>query len=275
MAILTLTRQAGSFGDEIGMLIARRLGYTFHDKHEIERRIIAKGLPKEEFLKYDERKPRFLDRFAKNRDKYLNYLSAVILEIAQKGNCVIMGRGAFIFLKDMPNHLTMRFVSPMEERGRHIKELKQISDDSVAQKLLEGSDRRKLAFYKSCFKYDLNDHSLIHATVNTAMVKPDMVAEMICAGITNNITGEVEEEAKKRVCELILAQEMANKLIFEHSLHIDELWVKVRGNTITLNGVTSFHATVERAETILESEYSGYKVVSQIKCVQDSRFSKA
>ena len=50
MAIVTLTRQAGSFGDEIGMLIARRLGYTFYDKHEIERRIIAKGLPKEEFL---------------------------------------------------------------------------------------------------------------------------------------------------------------------------------------------------------------------------------
>ena len=85
MAIVTLTRQAGSFGDEIGMLIARRLGYTFYDKHEIERRIIAKGLPKEEFLKYDERKPNFLARFAKNRDKYLNYLSSVVLEIAKEG----------------------------------------------------------------------------------------------------------------------------------------------------------------------------------------------
>lgn len=46
MAIVTLTRQSGSYGDEIGMLIARRLGYTFYDKHEIERRIIAKGCQK-------------------------------------------------------------------------------------------------------------------------------------------------------------------------------------------------------------------------------------
>ena len=152
MAILTLTRQAGSLGDEIGMLIARRLGYTYYDKHEIERRIIAKGLSKEEFLKFDERKPRFLDRFTKNRDKYLNYLSAVILEIAHEGNCVIMGRGAFLFLRDVPNHIALRFVTPMAERIKHIQQLKNISNEKAALQLLEKSDKRKAAFYKSCFK---------------------------------------------------------------------------------------------------------------------------
>ncbi|MCR4626829.1 MAG: cytidylate kinase-like family protein [Treponema sp.] len=276
MAILTLTRESGSLGDEIGMLIARRLGYTFYDKHEIERRIIAKGLPKEEFMKYDERKPNFLDRFAKNRDKYLNYLSMVILEIAKQGNCVIMGRGAFLFLRDVPNHITLRFVSPMEARIKRIKELKNIESDKVAQELLEKSDKRKRDFYKSCFKYDLTgDHTLIHATINTFSLNPDLLAEMITAGIKNNMMDSVEEAGKQRVEELILAQQMTNKLIFEHNLHIDELWVIVRDKVITLNGVTAFHATVERAQTILESEYNGYKVESFIHCVQDNRFSKA
>jgi cytidylate kinase len=275
MAIVTLTRQSGSLGDEIGMLIARRLGYTFFDKHEIERRIIAKGLPKEEFIKYDERKPTFLARYAKNRDRYLNFLSSVVLEIAKEGNCVIIGRGAFLFLRDVPNHIALRFVAPFEERIKHIMELKNIETEKAAQLLLEKSDKRKVAFYKSCFKYDLNSYDFIHASINTGMINPDMVAEMVVAGINNNITPEIEEASKQRVSELILAQEMANKLIFEHGLHIDELWVIVRDKTITLHGVTSFHATVERAETILESEYSGYKVVSEIKCVQDNRFSKA
>lgn len=275
MAIVTLTRQSGSFGDEIGMLIARRLGYTFFDKHEIERRIIAKGLPKEEFIKYDERKPTFLARYAKNRDRYLNFLSSVVLEIAKEGNCVIIGRGAFLFLRDVPNHIALRFVAPFEERIKHMMELKNIETEKTAQLLLEKSDKRKVAFYKSCFKYDLNSYDFIHASINTGMTHPDMVAEMVVAGINNNITSEIEDAGKQRVSELILAQEMANKLIFEHGLHIDELWVIVRDKTITLHGVTSFHATVERAETILESEYSGYKVVSEIKCVQDNRFSKA
>ena len=275
MAILTLTRQVGSMGDEIGMLIARRLGYTYYDKKEIEKRIIAKGLPKEEFIKYDERKPTFFDRFAKNRDKYLNYLSAVILEIAAEGNCVIMGRGAFVFLQDVPNHITLRFVSTKQKRLEQIKEYFNISTDKVAEKLLKDSDKRQKDFYKSCFRYDLNDHTLIHTTINTASLNPDMLAEMICAGIKNNIPQELDEAGKKRVGELILAQEMANKLIFEHGLHIDDLWVRISDKTVLLRGMTAFHATVERAKTIIESEYSGYTVKSEIHCVQDNRFSKA
>ena len=275
MAIITLTRQAGSLGDEIGMLIARRLGYTFFDKKEIEKRIIAKGLPKEDFVKFDERKPKLLDRFTKNRDRYLNYLSMVILEIAKEGNCVIMGRGAFLFLRDVPSHITVRFVSTKQARLNHIKEITGITTDKVALKLIDDSDKRQRAFYKSCFRYDLNDHSLIQATINTAMFPPDMLCDMFVAGITNNVHKEIEEAGQKKVCELILAQQMTNKLIFEHGLHIDELWVLVEDKKIILHGVTSFHATVERAEMILESEYAGYKVESKIKCVQDNRFSKA
>ena len=228
MAIITLTRQSGSLGDEIGMLIARRLGYTFFDRKEIERRIIAKGLSPEELAKYDEKKPSFFDRWSKARDKYLNYLSMVVLEMAQENNCVIMGRGAFLLLADVPNHLTIRFVSTTEERMRHIKELVHIESDKLALKMLKESDKRQQAFYKSSFRYDLNDHSRIHATVNTASLNPDMVAEMIVTGITNNITPQIEQMGEQRVEELIFAQKITNKLIFEHNLRIDELWVRVR-----------------------------------------------
>ena len=275
MAIITLTRQSGSMGDEIGMLIARRLGYTFYDRKEIERRIIKKGLSAEELKKYDERMPSFFDRFSKLRDKYLNCLSMVILEMAQQNNCVIMGRGAFLFLRDMPNHLTIRFVSTQEKRLEHIKSLVNTDSDKVALKMLIESDKRQRAFYKSCFHYDLNDHSLIHATVNTASLNPDMVAEMIVAGIKNNISDEVEILGEQRIGELILAQKITNKLVFEHNLRIDELWVLVRNNVITLHGMTAFHATVERAITIINSEWAGYEVKDEIKCVQDSLSSKA
>ena len=274
MAIITLTRQSGSMGDEIGMLIARRLGYTFYSRKEIEQRIIEKGFTKEELKKYDERKPNFFDRFSKLRDQYLNYLSMVILEMAQQNNCVIMGRGAFLFLRDMPNHLTMRFVSTQEKRLENIKTLVNIDSDKVALKMLIESDKRQRAFYKSCFHYDLNDHSLIHATINTASLNPDMVAEMIVAGIKNNISDEVEILGEQRIGELILAQKITNKLVFEHNLRIDELWVFVRDKVITLHGMTAFHATVERAITIINSEWSGYEVRDDVKCVQDSVSSK-
>ena len=275
MAIVTLTRQSGSMGDEIGMLIASRLGYTFYDRKEIERRIIKKGLSAEELKQYDERKPSFFDRFSKLRDKYLNCLSMVILEMAQQNNCVIMGRGAFLYLRDMPNHLTLRFVSTEKERLAHIKRLMNINSDKLALKMLKESDKRQYAFYKSCFHYDLNDHTLIHATINTASLNADMLSEMIVAGVSNNVTDEIEKLGEQRINELILGQQITNKLIFEHNLRIDDLWILVRDNVITLHGVTAFHATVERAITIINSEWAGYEIKEEIKCVQDSLSSKA
>lgn len=269
MAIVTLSRQSGSLGDEIGMLIARRLGYTFFDKKEIEKRIIEKGFPKERFKMYDERKPSFFANYAKFRDEYLNYLSMTILEMAEENNCVIMGRGAFILLSDMPNHIALRFVSTDSERVSHIMNMLHLDDEKLALKTLRASDKRQSGFYKSYFKYDLQSPERIHAIINTARLNPDMMAEMIVTGITKNITEEVEQAGEKRISELITAQKIANKLIFEHKLPIDQLWVRINGRQLTLMGLAASSATVERACTIINTDFPGYEIIPEIRCVQD------
>ncbi|MCR5723700.1 MAG: cytidylate kinase-like family protein [Treponema sp.] len=271
MAIVTLSRQSGSLGDEIGMLIARRLGYTFFDRKEIEQRIIAKGFPKERLKLYDERKPSFLANFARFRDEYLHYLSQTVLEMARENNCVIMGRGAFLMLSDVPSHIALRFVSTYEERLSHIMDLLHISDEKLAAKTLQASDKRQDGFYKSYFKYDLHDPSRIHAIINTAKMSPDMLAEMIVSGIERHVTPAIEKAGENRIEELILSQKIASKLIFEQKLPIDSLWVRIDGKKMTLWGIASSSATVERAITIINTDFPGFEIDTKINCVQDFR----
>ena len=269
MAIITLSRQAGSLGDEIGMYLARRLGYTFFDRKEIEKRIIEKGFPEERFKMYDERKPSFFANYAKFRDEYLNYLSMTVLEMAQENNCVIMGRGAFLLLSDVPNHIALRFVCSSEERIARIKELLHIDDDKLAFKTLLASDKRQAGFYKSYFRYDIRSAERIQAILNTTRMKVDMIADMIVTGIEKNVTKEVEAAGDARVQELILSQKIANKLIFEHKLPIDQLWIKIHGKQLILMGIANSAATVERAVTIINAEYPGYEIDIQTRAVQD------
>ena len=80
MAIITLTRQSGSMGDEIGMLIARRLGYTFYDRKEIERRIIKKGLSAEELKKWDAEHRELLDKIAPEEFEIRHYAAMTVLK---------------------------------------------------------------------------------------------------------------------------------------------------------------------------------------------------
>ena len=86
MAIITISRQVAALGDEIAEATAKKLHYSFINRKEIERRIIALGFDKETLKKYDERKPGFFLFLAKERDENLHALQMVIQEAASAGN---------------------------------------------------------------------------------------------------------------------------------------------------------------------------------------------
>ena len=101
MAVITISRQVAALGDEIATATANKLGYTFVDRKQIERRIVELGFPQEKLAKYDERRPGFFASLAKDRDEYLNYLQLAVLEAASKGDCILIGRGSFIILEEL------------------------------------------------------------------------------------------------------------------------------------------------------------------------------
>ena len=53
MAVITISRQVAALGDEIADALAKKLGYVFIDRKEIEKRIVDLGFPEEKLKKYD------------------------------------------------------------------------------------------------------------------------------------------------------------------------------------------------------------------------------
>ena len=110
MAVITISRQVAALGDEISSALAKKLNYTFVDRKMIEQRLIELGFSAEKLKKYDERKPGFFASLAKDRDEYFNYLQTAIFEAAAEDNCVLIGRGSFIILEELPHRLSVRLV---------------------------------------------------------------------------------------------------------------------------------------------------------------------
>ena len=93
MAVITISRQVASLGDEIAGAAAKTLGYTFIDRRQIESRIVELGFPRSKLSKYDERKPGFFASLNKDRDEYLNYLQYLFFD-CQRANHVLKSPGA-------------------------------------------------------------------------------------------------------------------------------------------------------------------------------------
>ncbi|GMO64922.1 MAG: cytidylate kinase family protein [Treponemataceae bacterium] len=270
MAVITISRQVAALGDEIATALAKALGYQFITRQMIEARIIELGFPKDKMEKYDERKPGFFASLAKVRDEYLDYLQTAVLEAATKNNCILIGRGAFAILDDVPNKVAVRFVAHDDVRLERLS--KEFSwNEKQSQNRINESDTNRSGFHKNFFNILQEDPSFFHITINTAIVDIGTSVALIKT-LKESIVGQKEEEAgEKKISDLFTAQTLINKLVFEHKLNINFLRAVINGKTIVLQGVADSAALAERAVSLSADIMSGYKIDSVISIVQDFR----
>lgn len=268
MAIIAISRQVAALGDEVAQELSRQTGYKFIDRKYIERRIIELGFPEDKMKKYDERKPGFFASLTKNRDEYLDYLQTAILESASEGNCILIGRGAFIILESVPSLISVRFVAKNEVRIKRLMSEFNWNEKQALQRI-EESDANRLGFHKSFFNLINEDPSHFHLTINTGIVDVEKAALIIDDLRKALITPEKEKLGKERLQSLYEAQKLVNTLIFDYKLNIVFLKAVINGDAVVLHGVSDSAAVAEKAVTIASSLMPDKKVESCISIVQD------
>ena len=154
--VITISREFGSGGRTIGKLSAERLGIPCYDQELIEKIEEKSGLAKEfieERGEYTLRGGWLANAFA---DRSLNGLSVqdylwtvqrkTILELAEQGPCVIVGRCGDYILKDRADLLKVFIHASIESRSRRIVE-KYGESTEAPEKRLRDKDIRRSAYY--------------------------------------------------------------------------------------------------------------------------------
>lgn len=112
--------------------------------------------------------------------KYIATISAIILELAEKGGVVIVGRGSQIILRDWPGALHAYVAAPHDLRIERVAARDRLSSED-AEKAVHESDRNRHAFYSKFFKVDVDDPGLYDVVVNTAHIPYEAAADLIAA----------------------------------------------------------------------------------------------
>lgn len=158
--IITISRQFGSGGRTIGREVAKRLDIPFYDEELVEQIALESGFaPKfvEEHGEHAPGKSRLAYAFANQGvPGVMNGLStadflwsiqcSVILQIADKGPCVIVGRNADYILKDRDDVLDVYIHADMDLRADRIVRLYGESEKSPTTRLQEKDKRRQINY---------------------------------------------------------------------------------------------------------------------------------
>ncbi len=163
---ITIGRNYGSKGREIGEKLANELGFRFYDKNLIVMAAKESGIDVEWFDSADEKLiNRLLDPYAitgsifgDTNDRVYIAQRDVIRRVSANENCVIVGRMADYVLKDNPNCIRVFIYAPLEVRVSTIR-YKYNLTVAQAKKLIKHMDKIRKSHYHyfSDYKWDSKD----------------------------------------------------------------------------------------------------------------------
>ena len=158
--IITIGRQFGSGGREIGMRLAKELGIDFYDRKLITQAAKKSGFSEVLFEMMDKRATNSLlyslsmfggsgvNGMSLTDQLYLTQAN-LIREFADKGSCVIVGRCADHILREYPNRFDFFISAPVETRLARIKASpdREFEGNKNPQIALEKMDKQRATYY--------------------------------------------------------------------------------------------------------------------------------
>ncbi len=193
--VITIGREFGSGGHQIGQKLAQDLGIPFYDKELLDRAAKDSGLSKEIFVNQDER-PTNSFLYSLVMDTYsFGYSSNVmsdmplnqkvflaqfetIKKLAEEGPCVIIGRCADYALENNPNHLSVFIHADIGIRTKRIAKLYDLTDNKARDRIRK-NDKSRSSYYNYYTSKEWSALDSYYLTLDSGVLGIDGCVEAI------------------------------------------------------------------------------------------------
>lgn len=194
--VITISRQYGSGGREIGIKLAKRLGIPYYDKELLKRAARDSGLCERIIESFDEKPKSLLYSLVMDPYSYSsidgvpgsfgsveqNVYTAVfetIRRVAGESPCVIIGRCADYALKGSVPCLNLFIHATEEDRRERVAKESGLSPDKVGG-LMEKTDKKRASYYNYYTDKRWGDASNYDFCINSSVFGIDGTVDLIC-----------------------------------------------------------------------------------------------
>ena len=190
--VITLGRQHGSNGHDIARALAAELGYECYDKEIVDHAAESSGFSKEIFDSYDERRvstyilptPHYTgmnEGFRLNMQVSAAQFDA-IRSLADKGNCVFVGRCADYILRSRKDLVRVFIMADMDFRIKTLMARRELTEEQ-AKKIVREVDKDRSSYYRYYTDQLWGESGNYDLCINSAPVGVSGAVEVIKAYI--------------------------------------------------------------------------------------------
>jgi len=198
--IITIDREFGSGAAVIAEKVADRLGWKLWDQRLTDEIAMRMDCERREVEEREETRDPAYYRFFKSflrgsfegtintqrmkmvdADCIREVAQAIVKEVAEKGDCVIVGRGAAYYLGDRHDALHVFIYALFDDKVRNIEGTGKSEQEAI--KLAQEVDMDRAFFIKQYFEVDWPERQRFHLMINSSMGQ-DVAVEMILDAVT-------------------------------------------------------------------------------------------
>jgi cytidylate kinase len=236
MAIITISREFGSSGKEIGQSLAESLGYEYIDRGNIidDMKALGKqgGKWGEEF---DDRHPNVWERYDWSFRGFVALTQSILLNYGLKDRVMLMGRGWNVLFKDVPYALRVRISMPIEARIARLMKEEDFTRDSASW-MIEKADKEMTDVVYWIYGKGWDDPAEYDIRFDLGVQKEQEVIGIIKEALVKK-EGLNTEKAQKALYMRTIAARVKAGIATNRNFLIPTLDVKAAGEGIVLRGI--------------------------------------
>jgi hypothetical protein len=192
--VICISRARGALGEEVGELVAKRLGLRYVDEEIVARAAARENVDPDLIADAERRKSlvtRILESFALGgapgyvtphelleTDHYRELIRDTLVETARQGNCVIVAHAASFALPPGSEVLRVLVTASPELRARRLAEAGATGDEEPA-KVVRQSDENRADYLRRFYDVDEELPTHYDVVVNTDTLTAEQAAEIV------------------------------------------------------------------------------------------------
>ena len=186
MAVITISRQCGSLGDELANYLASKLGCglvtrDFAFEHFFD------GVSDDDKRQLEESPKYFLKTMADSEITYKDKLMEELTDMAdESSNLIVVGLGGCVAFSARQDSINVKVGASLSTRKSRVARQHNV-DDEQAESMLMTADRKHKRFVSSLYDRDLNEDSLYDLVFNTDRLSVEECADAVLAMLDRKV----------------------------------------------------------------------------------------
>jgi cytidylate kinase len=234
MAVVTVSRGAGSEGRLVAEGLAERLGYDLVGREDVVQSASRLGVPAERVEEALLEAPSFWERLSVNRERYLAFVQAALCERAEAGGIVYEGNAGHLLLHGVSHVACIRLLAPKSRRVSVAMERFQMGHEQ-AVRYVEESDQQREAWTRHLYGVDWLDASLYDVTINMRTLSVEGAIDVALAAVRRP-EFEPTAPSRKAMADLLLESRVRAALASDPETATADVRVRADGGTVALRG---------------------------------------